>query len=76
MRQQKAKTIWDALNEDSATTREHTKETLHALRDLIEECDNAIRSHPDMLPHMIVPEQSIFLGRLYATYFDATKDRI
>ena len=67
-RQIKAEVFFNALNKDRAAKREHAKETLGALRDLIEECDDAVNRHPD--------GQSVLLQMLYATYFVVTKDKI
>jgi hypothetical protein len=74
-RQEKAEKILDTLNEDTDAKREHTKETLRALRDLVDECTDAI-SQRARISDMWLPQRSVLLQMLLSIYFNVTKDKI
>ena len=75
-REKKAGQLWETLNDDKLAKREHSNETLQALRALIEECTKDIRSHPDTPKGLPPASQSVLLQKLLGLWFGATKDKI
>jgi hypothetical protein len=76
-RERRFNKIGESIDEDnqSEPKREHSKETLAALRALIEETEEAIRSNPETVPGRTVMDQSVLLQELLYKWFAATKDQ-
>ena len=70
-RETRASKIWDSLDKDGSNN-----VALKELRDLIVECQNAVRAHPDGNAHMDVIDDSKLLGLLLGTFFKAVRDKI
>ena len=76
-REQREDEIVKAMDQDNFAEpkREHSKETLDALRTLIEETENAIRNNPETQGGMTWIEQSKLVQGLLYSWYQATKDR-
>lgn len=70
-RDAEAETIWEALRGDR-----NDRQAIRALRDLIVDCDNALRAHPSAKSGTLPTENSLFMQRLLLVFFNSMRDAV
>lgn len=74
-RYERAQRIWSEANSARHNQQEVSSNTLKELTDLIDECEKAVRAHPNTNQSIGVVQQSPLLGELLYEFFNQMKGK-